>query len=667
MKQRTLKYLLLSFAICLMLISIGALSACSAHVHNFGDYKIIFDADCETPGEKSHTCLSCGYTETEVIQSGHNWSEFEITKNADCETKGEKKRICSVCEYEDIEVLPAIGHNWSEFSVKSSAKCDAEGKQTRTCSNCGTEDFKVIPATGHSWSYFEISVPAKCETAGKKTRTCTVCKEEETADIPALEHIWSDYNVTSATCDKEGTKTRSCELCRKEESEEIAKLDHKWSEFSETVSAKCGVKGEKIRSCDVCHIEEKADIPALEHVWENEVITKKPTCVDDGLKTVQCKLCKIVNSEEVIPALGHTKGRSIPLIGETCEKEGKTQVTCSVCQQVYYEYPPATGHNYSDEFTIDKTPTIYEEGEQSRHCTNYGCKSRTDIHTIAKLISEAYFRIYIVRGENQQILPKTYNPMIKIVDEQGKTVTTSFVFGDANREHIFEKLLPFGTYTVSIVNTLPSGFECGEYTISERNGIYPYDTPEKYPTITMHLYSHLGEGQMTNGDKRGTVLNDFSVTTVYGQTVRLSDLLREKKLVWLNFYYNACYPCQSEAPEIIRMVNLFDVAVICFNSKDSLEEIKNGAKSIFKFPDNFYIVQDSGDTYGKLFGRYAFPLNVFIDSGGCVFESVTGSNYSSQFYKFISDNLFETPEKVSTVSVAIIELPALLPDKKRYL
>ena len=256
--------------------------------------------------------------------------------------------------------------------------------------------------------------------------------------------------------------------------------------------------------------------------------------------------------------------------------------------------------------------------------------------------------------------------MIRIVNEQGKTIVTTFVFGNGDKEHIFEQILSFGTYTVSIVNTLPAGFECGVYTISEANGIYPYDTPDKYPTITMHLYSHLGTGQMTSGDKKNQVLNDFSVTTINGVTVTLSELLAEKKLVWLNFYFNNCYPCRSEAPEIIRIAKMFDVAVICFNSRDSLEDIKSSAESIFKFPDSFYIVQDSGNAFGTLFGCYAYPLNVFIDSGGCVFESLTGSNHSSQFYNIVSNNIFTTPEQAdSSSSVAVVDIPAILPGKLR--
>ena len=106
MKQRVRKWLLLGFAICSILISISALSACGEHIHNFGDYEIISAADCETVGEKVRTCSSCGYSETEIIPAGHKWSEFEITKSADCKTKGEQKRICLVCKFEDIEIIP---------------------------------------------------------------------------------------------------------------------------------------------------------------------------------------------------------------------------------------------------------------------------------------------------------------------------------------------------------------------------------------------------------------------------------------------------------------------------------------------------------------------------------------------------------------------------------
>ena len=704
MKQRTLKYLLLIFAICLMLISIGALSACGEHVHNFGDYEILSAADCETPGEKAHTCLRCGYTEKEVISSGHDWSDFVITKNADCETKGEQMRICAVCKYEDIEILPSLGHNWSEFTVTSPATCDAEGKQTRSCSNCGAEEITVIPVTQHSWSEFEITVPARCEMTGKQTRTCDVCNKEETVDIPALEHVWSDYHVTPATCNNVGAKTRSCTLCHKEESEEISmtdhiwsdyiesvpatcesngvqtrsctvchkeeskeisKLTHKWTDYAEKLPAACEKNGEKTRSCELCNKVETAEIPALQHEWSEEKIIKNPTCVDTGIRSVTCKLCNTTLSSDVIPALGHTKKSGFPVDEATCEGEGRAWNTCAVCDKGYAEPIPPLGHEYSDEFTTDITPTASMEGEESRHCTRRGCDSKTDIRALPRLVSESYFRIYVVRGDNKR---PTKLPLVSIMNENGTQVASGYCLADDDGRYVFERRLSFGTYTVTLSN-VTDGFVHGTYTISERDGKYPYDSPETYPSITIHLYSYLGEGPMQDGSKRQTVLNDFSFTTIDGEQVWLSELLKTKKVVWLNFYYNACSPCQAEAPTIARLAEKYkdSVAVVCFNGKDDPESIRSGAKSIFKYTDTFYFVDDRSAVYGKMFGRSGYPLNVFIDSGGYVFESVSGSNYSSQFDSFISNNIFETPAREDiSIAETFVEIVAILPDKQRY-
>lgn len=666
MKQKILKYLLLSFAICLMLISISVLAACNTHVHDFGDYEIISAAGCDTPGERARICKSCGYAETEVIPAGHNWTEFEITKEAACEQKGEQKRICSVCKYEDIEVLPALQHNWSQFSVTSPAKCEVAGKQMRTCELCKKEETVDLPALEHSWSDYEVT-PATCDKVGAKIRTCDLCNAEESVEIPKLQHKWSAYVETvSATCERVGEKTRACDLCHTEEKVEIPIAEHKWSEYSVVVAAKCGVKGEKKRSCDVCHIEEKADIPALEHVWEDEKITKNPTCVDDGLKTVQCKLCQTVNSEEVIPALGHTKESSIPVDAATCEGTGKAWATCAVCQKNYTEITPPLGHEYSNEFTTDTPPTASTEGVESRHCTRRGCNSRTDVRPLPRLVSESFFRIYVVRGDNKQ---PTKLPLVSIQNENGTQVASGYCLADDDGRYVFERRLSFGTYTVTLSN-VTEGFVHGTYTISEKDGRYPYDSPETYPTITIHLYSYLGEGPMTDGNKRHTVLNDFSFTTIDGQQIWLSDLLKTKKIVWLNFYYNACGPCQAEAPTIVRLAEKYkdDVAVVCFNGKDDIDSIRSGAKSIFHYPDTFYFVDDRWAGFGQMFGRNGYPLNVFIDSGGYVFEAVSGSNYSSQFDSFISNNIFETPKReTQSVAATFTEFVAILPNKQRYM
>lgn len=591
-----------------------------------------------------------------------DWDEVPAT----CENAGKRTRKCDGCGDIQTEIINAPGHAWSDFEVTTPAKCTVAGEQTRTCSNCGDIQTEVIDAPGHAWLDFKVTTPAKCGVHGEQTRICDVCNNEETVDIPALEHIWSDYIETMpATCKSAGVKTRSCTLCHNDESIEISQLEHKWSDYVETSPAACEKKGEKTRLCELCKTEEKEEIPALKHEWSEEKIIKNPTCEDTGIRSVTCDLCGTSLSEDIIPATGHVKKSGFPLIGATCEGEGLSQNTCAVCGETYREKDPPIGHEYSEEFTTDITPTASTEGEESRHCTRRGCDSRTDIRALPRLVSESYFRIYIVRGEKNK--PASL-PLVSMRNESGQVVASGYCFADDDGRYMFERRLSLRTYTVTL-SGITNGFVHGEYTISDQDGQYPYDSPETYPSITIHLYSYLGEGAMEAGNKRHTVLNDFSFTTVYGEQVRLSDLLKTKKIVWLNFYYNSCSPCQAEAPTIVRVAERHkdDVAVVCFNGKDDPESIKSGAASIFKYPNTFYLVDDRSAVYGKMFGRSGYPLNVFIDSGGYVFESVSGSNYASQFESFISNNIFETPEReTKSVAETLAEIVAILPDKQRY-
>ncbi|MCH5165059.1 MAG: TlpA family protein disulfide reductase [Clostridiales bacterium] len=631
MKLLIQKFLLICLTVCLSAFCAAILLACNnreiEHGHSFGEYEVTVAAGCYTPGELTRTCTVCGYKETDTISASHVWTAFKVTLDADCYTPGEQTRKCTKCGNEEVKEIPKTEHDWSEFKVTTPATCKIVGEKTRNCSICGSQETENISKIEHNWSAYAITTPAKCLTQGEKTRVCSGCGDKETVPIPATGHSWSQFEITT--------------------------------------QAKCLMQGEKTRACSGCGDKETVSIPATGHSWQSVEIIEPATCEDDGYQSAICSVCSEKSEKEIIPALGHTAGKVLPVIAPTCEEDGTNRVTCAVCSKGYNERVPATGHNYNKDFTIDKIPSLNSEGEQSRHCTNYKCSSRTDIQTIPKLVGEVYYRIYIVRGD-RQALPRLCNPMIKIFDETGKAVATTFVFGNSDGEHYIDKLLPIGKYTVSIVSDLPTGFECGQYEVSERNGTYPYDTPDKYPTVTMHMYSHLGTGTMTGGDKKGTVLNDFSVTTIDGKTVWLSQLLQEKRLVWLNFYYNDCSNCKSETPTIIRVAQQYDVAVICFNGKDSLDQIRSGAKSIFNFPDSFYIVQDSGKAFGNMFGCYAYPLNVFIDSGGYVFESVTGSNYASQFNNFVSNNLFATPPKPDTASVRF-NIIAILPEDRRYL
>ena len=83
-------------------------------------------------------------------------------------------------------------------------------------------------------------------------------------------------------------------------------------------------------------------VECTNHDWNEGVITIEPTCTTKGIKTFTCKNCKTTKTEEV----------------------------------------NALGHDYSNEWTIDKKATCLEEGSKSHHCTR--CDEKKDVTVIPK-------------------------------------------------------------------------------------------------------------------------------------------------------------------------------------------------------------------------------------------------------------------------------------------
>ena len=83
-------------------------------------------------------------------------------------------------------------------------------------------------------------------------------------------------------------------------------------------------------------------VECTNHDWDEGVITTEPTCTTKGVKTFTCNNCKTTKTEEV----------------------------------------NALGHDYSNEWTIDKKATCLEEGSKSHHCTR--CDSKKDVTVIPK-------------------------------------------------------------------------------------------------------------------------------------------------------------------------------------------------------------------------------------------------------------------------------------------
>ena len=130
-----------------------------------------------------------------------------------------------------------------------------------------------------------------------------------------------------------------------------------------------------------------------EHVEEETVtaqkIVKDPTCTENGIITYIANFknnafkpqTKIVDDKK---ATGH-KVVVDQAKEATCTEKGEKHGICTVCGHEETREIEALGHEFANEFTVDKEATTTEEGSKSQHCLHAGCTEKTNVTVIPKL------------------------------------------------------------------------------------------------------------------------------------------------------------------------------------------------------------------------------------------------------------------------------------------
>ena len=121
--------------------------------------------------------------------------------------------------------------------------------------------------------------------------------------------------------------------------------------------------------------------------------------------------------------------------------------------------------------------------------------------------------------------------------------------------------------------------------------------------------------------KTGDVMYDFTVTTPDGTKLVLSEILEEKKLVLLNFWYVGCSWCVEEFPYMQQAYEQYrdDVAIIALNPTDS-----DSAISLFQSQYGLsFPMAACPMAWTQSFGIQGYPTSVMIDRYGviCLIES----------------------------------------------
>ena len=372
------------------------------------------EASCEEAGSKSHHCTRPGCDSksevTEIAALGHEWSEGKETKAPTCTEAGEKTYTCTRCNATKTEAIEALGHAYSEeWTVDKEATCEEAGSKSHHCTRLGCDsktDVTVIEALGHEWGEGKETKAPTCTEAGEKTYTCTRCNATKTEAIEALGHAYSEeWTVDKeATCEEAGSKSHHCtrpDCDSKSEVTEIEALGHEWGEGKETKAPTCTEAGEKTYTCTRCNATKTEAIEALGHSYSDEwTVDKEATCEEAGSKSHHCTRSGCDSKSEVteIEALGHEWGEGKETKAPTCTEAGEKTYTCTRCSATKTEEVAALGHDYSDEWTVDKEATTTETGSKSHHCKV--CGNKTDVTIIPMIKADVSINVEVVKKED---------------------------------------------------------------------------------------------------------------------------------------------------------------------------------------------------------------------------------------------------------------------------
>lgn len=195
----------------------------------------------------------------------------------------------------------------------------------------------------------------------------------------------------------------------------------------------------------------------------------------------------------------------------------------------------------------------------------------------------------------------------------------------------------------AVLKELPSGYNA--------ESVYEINSSD----AVISLKAVLGDAGDMSGAvyELGSIVHDFTVTATDGKKYTVSDLLKTKKAIVLNFWYIGCQPCKMEFPFLQQAYTDYqnDIEVIAINPYDGTNDkvaayaVENGLTFPMVSTDYFW---------ESLIQLTAYPTTVVIDRYGTVcmihkgsvtskeeftniFEFFTADNYEQTLIRNISD------------------------------
>ena len=217
---------------------------------------------------------------------------------------------------------------------------------------------------------------------------------------------------------------------------------------------------------------------------------------------------------------------------------------------------------------------------------------------------------------------------VYIYGEEALTNMISYGNTDANGQVSLD--LAAGNHYIAL-STVPKGYATEKF--------YRFDGTSANIVLTSSLVTEddLSTAKLGVGD----IMYDFTVTKPDGASVKLSDVLKEKKVAILNFWYTTCTYCVQEFPLMQAAYEQYKdkVGIIALDPTDTSQDVAN-------FQAQHGLTFDMAacpTSWANVFGIQGYPTTVVVDRYGriCLVESgalLTERLWTSLFDHFTADN-----------------------------
>jgi len=135
------------------------------------------------------------------------------------------------------------------------------------------------------------------------------------------------------------------------------------------------------------------------------------------------------------------------------------------------------------------------------------------------------------------------------------------------------------------------------------------------------------------GTSVGDMAPDIELTTLNGETVKLSDYRGSK--VFVNFWATWCPPCRAEMPDIQKFDNDEDVQILAVNLTSTEKSVDDVQKFVDELGLTFPILKDEKGKVEQMYKVNAYPTSYLIDSDGVIRKVALGAmNYEMMVQEF---------------------------------